>query len=431
MIQQDRLSEHLTRTRLKLELTRSVRPLIVLAIGVVAAGYCGQYILSHIRGGVGSTHQMRFEVADATGVVPGRAEVRFKGIEAGVVDSVNLVGGQAVITADVANKFGTIYRNATAQVRPNTALQDMYLDITSRGTPSVGKVSSGYIIPEDQTQSPVNAADILDTFTPGVRAHLDDILDQLGNGLADRGTMLRQAFIQLAPFLKITGQVAEQFAARAQLTKTLVHNAAILSQVLAGRNSQLRSLVANGASTLRALSTQNSIPLRQTLQQLPPTLTALDSAFTDLNGVLPDVNDAVTSLYPVAGNLPSSLSALRSLAASADPAVVKLTVPVQQLVPLASSLRPLSAGLASSLQRISPQTADVNHITTALTGCGLQINEFFEWTADVFKFGDAQGQFPRGDFDFNLSSVPTFADPNTVAAADCAGGSTLKDQPTN
>ena len=39
---------------------------------------------------------------DATGVVPGRAEVRFYGIEAGEVQNVQLTGGHAVLTATVA-----------------------------------------------------------------------------------------------------------------------------------------------------------------------------------------------------------------------------------------------------------------------------------------------------------------------------------------
>ena len=79
---------------------------------------------------------MKFEMADVTGVVPNRAEVRFYGIEAGKITDAQLIDGHAVLTATVATKFGQVYKNATAQLRPNTALEDMYLDVTNRGTPS-------------------------------------------------------------------------------------------------------------------------------------------------------------------------------------------------------------------------------------------------------------------------------------------------------
>jgi ABC-type transporter Mla subunit MlaD len=430
MIQRDRLSERINLSLLRLELKRATRPLIVLAIGFAVAALAGQYILSHIRGGIGTTHRVHFQVADATGVVPARAEVRFKGIQAGLVTTVDLAHGHPVISADVGTKFGPIYKNATAAVRPNTALQDMYIDITSRGTPSAGQVSSSYVIPMDQTQSSVNVAEVLDAFQPTVRAHLYDVFNQLGNGLQDRGALLRRAFVDLAPLLRIAGQVSQQLAVRADLTKSLVHDTGTLSGVLAERNSQLQNLIVAGSRSLEGLTSRGGADLQATIHELPATLTAIDQSFGALRGVLPDVNQAVTSLYPVADNLPTSLASLRSFSASADPAVRALRTPVQKLVPLSDALRPLASSLGNALGSISPQVPDINAALHSIAGCPQVPYAFFNWTASVTKFEDSQGHYPRGDFGFGIDTLPTTKDPNVVKEQGCSPGYILGGEPT-
>lgn len=430
MIDRTRMTERISPSLLRLELKRATQPLLVLAIGFGIVLLAANYILSNINGGVGSTHTIRVEVADATGVVPERAETRFEGIEAGLVQSVDLVHGHAVLTASVANQFGPIYKNATVAVRPNTALQDMYLDILNRGTPSAGLASADYVIPMDQTTSPVNVAEVLDVFEPGVRAHMYDVLNELGNGLADRGAMLREAFVDLAPLLQIAGKVSDQLAVRADYTRELVHNAAILSSTLAQRTDQLRTVVLAGTKTLQALSTEGGAPLQQTLSDLPGALAAIPSTTQDVNGLLVHLNPAITDLYPVADKLPSALANLRSFAASADPAVVALRTPVVRLVPLSERLRPLSADLASSLTRIKPQTHWVNDVATDLVDCSTQLYEFFNWNASVFKFQDPFGTYSRGDFGFGLFTAPNVKDPNVVTGAGCAGGTTIGGVPS-
>lgn len=424
MIDRSRLTERVTASLFVLELKRAARPLLLLAIGFIAAAIAGDYVLNNINGGVGSTHMMKFEVADATGVVPGRAEVRFEGIEAGLVNNVQLIGGHAVLTASVANKFGPVYRNATAAVRPNTALQDMYLDILNRGTPTAGTAGPSYVVPLSQTQSPVNLSEVLDLFQPGVRAHLYDVLDQLGNGLQDRGADLRLAFVDFAPLLKIAGQISTQLAARTDDTKELVHQAAELSSIIAGRTRQLRQVVVSGTSALQAVSTDGGRPLEETIHELPPTLAALGPTLQDVNALLPNLNRAVTNLEPVADRLPSALPELKAFATSADPAVEALRVPVQKLVPLSDALKPFAADLSRTLGDISPQTGYVDRITQDVARCPKQIDEFFNWTQSVGKYYDAFGSYPRAAFSVGFYTLPM--DDNraqTHPIKQCSGGS--------
>ncbi|HEX6390100.1 MAG TPA: MlaD family protein, partial [Solirubrobacteraceae bacterium] len=118
----ERITDRITRSRVELELRRSMRPLLILAGGVVLFALCVVFVARNLPGGGGleSTRTLRFTVADATGVVPGRAEARFKGIPAGKITHAEYDRGRAVLTVQLQTKRGPVYRDARAQLRPST-----------------------------------------------------------------------------------------------------------------------------------------------------------------------------------------------------------------------------------------------------------------------------------------------------------------------
>jgi ABC-type transporter Mla subunit MlaD len=430
MIDRARLTERMSLALARIELKRALKPLAILAIGFVAAAGAGDYILTNINGGIGSTHTMQFQLADVTGVVPGRAEVRFYGITAGQITNVQLENGHAILTASVATKFGTIYKDANVQLRPNTALQDMYLDIVNRGTPSAGVAGPNYVIPQNQAQSPVNLSAVLNTFQPDVRTQLYNLLDNFGNGLADRGYALRRAFAVAAPFIQIAGNVANQLAARATLTKQFVHNASTLASLLASRSTQLHQFVTEGTRTLQALSTQGGAPLRNTISEVSGSLGTVDGTWQALRSALPNVQNAVNRLGPVANDLSTGLTSLKQLSDSARPALAKLQRPVTQLTPLASQLQPVTGDLATSVTRIQPQVSDFNTLAFDSAKCIAFINQFFNWDYSMSKFYDQYGPMVRGNVHVGLYTLPATKQTNYVEDYQCAGGHTIRGIPT-
>ena len=125
-----RMSDRMSRERLKIELKRAVRPAIAVGIGGAVALACAIYIGVHVsKTLLASTYEVRFAVDDATGVVEGKNDVRYKGIPAGTITKVEMAGAQPVLTVRIQEEYGRIYRDARAALRPNTALQDMYLDV--------------------------------------------------------------------------------------------------------------------------------------------------------------------------------------------------------------------------------------------------------------------------------------------------------------
>jgi phospholipid/cholesterol/gamma-HCH transport system substrate-binding protein len=247
---------------------------------------------------------------------------------------------------------------------------------------------------------------VLNAFQPDVRTGLYNLIDQLGNGLADRGADLKRAFVLLAPFLRIAGNVAGQLATRATLTKELVHNAAYMSTVLASRSTQLHNLVVNGNATLQALSTQGGAPLRTTIENLPEMLHTTVTVFHAADRLFPNTEQLISALHPVANDLPQGLTNLENLASSANPAIVKLETPVRKLLPLATALQPFSSHLSNALTLIKPQLTDVNTATTAVAACTLEINEFWNWDQSMSKWTDELGPMVRGNANFGFYTAP-------------------------
>jgi ABC-type transporter Mla subunit MlaD len=421
----DYRTERMNRARLQLELKRALRSGIVVVIALVA----GLLIALHIAGNIGaspttSTQSVSFQVSNANDVVAQSDEVRYLGIPAGRISSVTMVGTQPVITASFDTQYGHIYRNAIAIVRPNTALEDMYLDIVNPGTPSAGLAGTAHPLPASHTDTSVNLDDVLNTFNTDARASLRSLLDNFGNGLADRGASLRQGFVAAVPFIQLAGRLSQQLAQRAPLVRALVHNTAVLTSYLGRNQLTLRQLIQSGSQTLGTLES-NAGNLGATLSALPPTLTELRSSLTSVSGVLPALDTAVQSLYPVANRLPTSLRAVRRLSAAASPAVHALQTPVAKLVPLARYLVPLSGSLAQAVTRLQPQVPVFNKTTGDLAGCRTGVQGFFEWNPSLAKYGDIRGQSPRGNVAAGAQSTGFLTDPFEQAEPACTPGTVV------
>ncbi|HYF24284.1 MAG TPA: MlaD family protein [Baekduia sp.] len=417
-----RRAERLNRARVELELRRGLRPaLVVLAFLALGLGIA-LYILTRVSpNALSGTTEVSFAVGDVTAIQPGINEVRFKGVPAGTIEQVEVRGDQPVLRVALRKEFGRIYRDARAQLRPNTALQDMYLDIVDRGRPAAGVADADEPLAEDRTDLPVSVSDVLNVFGAQERTRLATLLDELGNGMADRGRSLRQIFVTTTPFVQAAGRIARQLAGRRGQVRRLVHNTRLLTRELGVRERQLRTLLREGGATMQTLQ-HGSGDLGATLAELPPALAAIDTAFAATRGVLDDADGALRAAGPVAGRLPASLDALRRLSADLAPAVAALRRPVSDLLPLARILRPLSGDLEGAVRALAPEIDTVDKVTRDLAGCKTGVQGFFQWNASMAKFGDARGPIPRGNVVFGAQSSSLLNDPREYAPQACTPG---------
>jgi len=418
------------RGRLGLELRRARVPAIITAIGLGLAVASLVALVAQENIHLPGQQQYVFEVAvdDAKGVVAKRNEVRWAGVVVGRITKSELRDGKPVLTAEIdpgKAGGGRLYHDARLRLRPQTALNDLFLDVESRGHRNAGELRSGEVLDAARTRTPIDVAEVLNTFKPTNRTLLLTALTEFGRGLDDNGAQLRDAFAQLVPLLRAQRGIVETFAARRGIVRRLVSNSRLLTDELARREQDVRGLVRDGATTLRASGGEDDA-VERTIEGLAPTFTQMEASLTRLRGTLAEVRPALRALRPTAHALPGGLAALRSFSLEATPALRALRAPVRTLTPLARDLAPTSAALADAFARLEPQAPRLDRITQKVVPCEKAVGKFFAYTLSTFKYGNRSNHSssPRGELVENPGDVTgnVTADPTMIKTIGCADG---------
>ena len=397
---QSQLTRHTSFGRLKLEIKRASIPFAALVVLWIIGLLAIADILGNLAGlkPWDSYAYYRMAFTNLQGVQPGRVPVDVAGVKAGAITKEQLVDGQPVLTIAIASQYAPLYRNAVVKLRPFTPLDNLYLDITSRGTPSAGKLGSE-ILPTSQTVSPVQISNVLDVFNASTRTNLSSLIDELGSGLHGNGQELRYGFEQLMPFLETAKQISTAVTAQGSDLRQLIHASGSIMQTLALRDHQLTGFITTANSTLGAIS-QRDPAFGATLSELPPMMSALQSSLSTLQSSETHIDPALQSLGSVASALPDGLSGLRTLAVSAQPALQSLTPVSAKLLPFASVLRPTAADLRTAVSRLHYQAPQINASTATITPCESVIAHFLSGVMSITKLGDVGPQS-------NIPNVPS------------------------
>jgi ABC-type transporter Mla subunit MlaD len=400
--------------RLGLEIRRSRKGFVAL-LALIALAVGAAIVISNglrLNFPWDSTYTARVAVDDAKGVVPGKQQVRISGFPVGEITGSELIGGRPVLTLTIQGQYAPLYRDARMRLRPKTPLDDLYLDVESRGHPSAGKLSNSVILPADRTIVPVDIGRILDAFTADTRIRMKEAIDGLGTGLGDHGQQLQATLVELAPFLDAAKRLTAEMATRQLETRQLVHNFALMTAELGSRDTQLRRLVSAGAQTFTALSAEQS-PLTQVLIEFPPTLRQLLPAFTTLRSTADQLDPAFDQLQSSARAMPAGLTALRDFSLQATPALTALHQTLPSLSSLISALEPTATGLNHDFALLAPQAPRFDRITSTVVPCELAIEKFFSNTLSLMKFYDNRGMIARGQtvngLDINQRPDPSCA----------------------
>lgn len=422
----EHLTEGVTRERLKMELRRSVRPTGFFLIGLALALAIAGWFVPKMSETIGrDTYEVRFEVGDTFGVFEGFDDVRFRGVPAGTISKIERRGTQLVVVAKIRDEFGPVYRDARAEVRPITPLNDVYLDIVDPGAAAAGEATADEPLAERQTATSVTVPDVLDGLDDDARTGLARLLDQLGNGMADGGDGLRRSFVSLVPFLRNAGELSRQVASREDATRRLVHNTAILTRELGRRETELRRLVATGSATLGTLQ-QHEGDLDATLAELGPTFTEMRASLAAVRGIVDDVDTGVTSLYPVADALPAGLRATRSLSDDLAPAARALREPVRGFNRWIGGVDLVGDRAGPALARLLEEVPTLDRLTQRLVDCETGFVGFWQWNSSLSKFGDENGPIPRGNLALGAADSGTPGSPARPPAQACTPGAPIR-----
>jgi phospholipid/cholesterol/gamma-HCH transport system substrate-binding protein len=369
---------------------RSFLLLIALMVVGTASGF---YILLQQRlpNPFQSYYSVNAAFPTAAAVVPGLGEpVLVAGVHVGEIAGTSLNRGQGVIHMDIdPSKLRRLYRNATAELIPNTPLKDMQIDIQP-GSPSAGALPAGAMIPVGQTTSPVDSDEILASLDGDTRAWLTSLITELGQGTAGRGPDLRKLLISLGPTTAQVRTIGDLLAARRQELSQIVHNLGTLSQAVSQRDAQLTTAVRAGQQTVSALAGQN-VALTQSIDRLPATLQLARRTLGHVTGLARVLGPTATSLLPTARRLPSTLSDSQTLIRGAGLLPLRQIPAFEQAVlPLARQLPALGSDLKVEIPAVTNIFKVLAYTTNELAyNQGAKNPGFLYWLAWFAHNGDS------------------------------------------
>jgi phospholipid/cholesterol/gamma-HCH transport system substrate-binding protein len=338
--------------RFGLQLRRYGRSVAILLALVVVGTGAGFYILLQQRlpNPFQSFYNVDAEFSSAAAVVPGLGEpVNVAGVHVGEITGASLVNGRGVIHMEIdPSKMKQLYRDAHAELVPNTPLKDMQVNIAP-GHASAGVLAHGGTISVAQTTVPVDSDDLLDTLDTDTREWFTSLVTELNNGTQGRGKDIRALLHNIGPTAAQMHQIGDLLAARRGELSQIVHNLGALSQAAAQKDGQLQTAVQAGDKTIQALATQN-VALQQSVQRLPGTLSTTRTTLSDVTGLANALGPTATALLPTARKLPTTLRDTKTLFEGAALLPLKEVPPfVKAVVPLARQLPSLAADLNAAI----------------------------------------------------------------------------------
>ncbi|HEV3318516.1 MAG TPA: MlaD family protein [Solirubrobacteraceae bacterium] len=362
-------------------------------------------------GSSGGGYTVRAIFDDAANIIPGE-DVKIEGVKVGVVGPVTPTPSQkASVVLDIENAgFQDFRSDASCTIEPEALIGEKFVNCLPtqprpEGTPlppPLHKIPSGhegegqYLLPVTNTSSPVDVDLLGDINRLPVRERFRIIINELGAGLAGRGSDLNAVVRRADPALRELDKVLAILAAQ---NKTLVNLAEESDRALApvaGVKQQISNFIV-GADTVSRASANQRGAIARNLAGFPPFLEQLGPAmerfgrfaeqttpaFTDLKAAAPGINQTFTQLAPFANSSTAFFQSLGKTAKVSGPAL--------------ASLQPLLARVKTAGNAAEPFSASLSELFTSLrdTGGLERFMDFIFLGAGSTNGYDALGHFLR------------------------------------
>jgi phospholipid/cholesterol/gamma-HCH transport system substrate-binding protein len=318
--------------------------------------------------------KIALELQNAQAVQPGQGQtVRVAGVEVGRIADVKLEEGVAVVELEVEKEYEDLIReDATALLRPKTALKDMLVEVnpgTGRVLPEGGRISVANTLPD------VDPDEIYKALDADTRPYLRLLVVGAGKGLAGRGDDLREVFRRFEPLHKDLARVMRATASRREALKRLIHRYGLLMEHVGERPAELRRLVTASRTVFDALAGEDQ-NISAAVAQLPDALRASERTLNEVREFAPVLRSSLESLRPPIRKLDETNEAVTPF--------LRETMPVlrDEIRPFVRAARPFTDDLRLAARDVAEATPD-------LTISFEELNRFFNMGA--YNPGGAEG----------------------------------------
>ena len=371
---------------------------------------------------------LNFEFSDAQAVTPGQGQsVRVAGVQVGKIVAVRPRNGVALVKTEIKPEFWNkihVKSDATGLLRPRTGLKDMFIELDpgGRGTP----VPDGGTIPVENNAPDVDPDEVLSAFDTDTRAYLQVLINGAGKGLKNRGNDLNRVFKALGPTQRDLNRVTTAIASRREALKELIHRYGDLTNTLAKKDKEIRTLVTASDAVFRAFASQNQ-NISLAVSKLPPTLAQTERTLTKANAYAQLLRPTLNELRPPFRQLDTTNRQVLPFARQAYPIVRNRIRPfVRYARPYVRNLKPAAINLARATPDLKASFHELNRFFNMASynpkGAeglyptpeqNLNRDEGFlywlAWTTEntdsVFSTSDAIGPFRRALLGFSCDTI--------------------------
>ena len=363
-----------------------MRRLALIALVLVAAAAIAA-VASASGGTGGDPYMVRAIFDDASFAVQGE-QVRVAGAPVGSIASLDVCVAQtapcrpgtlnkAEVTLQINDtRFAPFHADATCAIRPQSLIGEMYVDCNpgTAAAPALQKIRTGpgkgdYYLPVTRTSSPVDFDIVQDIYQEPVAQRLAIILNELGTGLAARGSDLNAVIHRADPALGNTDQVLKILAGQnRELAKLATDSATVLGPLARQRNA-LAGFITQANTTSQA-SAARAADISKSIQLLPGFLSQLKPLMADLGTLADQGTPLASDLGQSASALGREFQELTPFASAARTALINLGAGAQQSqAPLVATI-PLAKQLDQLGTQAVPSATELATLTSSLDKTG-------------------------------------------------------------
>ena len=395
----------------------------IVVLGLVAL-VVGSYILSNQRfylpawvpvvGTEFVDYDAEFSTAQA--VTPGQGQtVQVAGVSIGEIGSVKLRDGRAIVQMKLRKRYTPIYRDATALLRPKTALNDMTIELDP-GNRTAGALPENGTLPVSQTQPAVNPDEFFAGLDVDTRDYLQLLVGGAGEGLDGNAEELAATLKRFDPTARYLKRINAELAKRDKNISSSIRNFRLLAEELGDTDTQLGQFVDSSNRVFRSFVNQQE-NLKETIRLLPEALSKTNSALQKSDTLAKNLGPVLGELRPTARALAPALQGFQQFAKDTTPVFEDQLRPfVPVATPTVEALRPAASDLAKTLPGLTSSLDVLNELFNTLAYNPAGKDEgFLYWLgwanhlgASVFNAQDAHGPVRRGSIYSSCASLQVF-----------------------
>jgi phospholipid/cholesterol/gamma-HCH transport system substrate-binding protein len=352
----------------------------IIAGGLGAAVLLAAVLLATAAGSSSGGYTVRAIFDDAANVISGE-DVKIDGVKVGTVGSVTPTPtGKAAVTLNIANPgFQEFRADASCTIKPQALIGEKFVDCLptqprpadTSPPPLLHQIPAGYegagewLLPVTNTSSPVDVDLLNDINRLPVRQRLSIILNELGAGLAGRGSDLNAVLRRSNPALRELNKVIGILAAENKILGNLAVEGDRALIPIARDRQQFAEFFAQ-SNTVQTATARHRGALAQSLADFPVFLRELGPAlkrvgqladqttpvFTDLGVAAPGINQTFASTPAFAASSTQFFRSFGQAGQKIGPALVASQPLLNRLQTLGSATKPFASNFSALLSSV-------------------------------------------------------------------------------